>query len=200
MAYVANTAFEDRITNGRFNDLENIAGKFGTVSGSTLTPADCSAGWLCTRSIRLSAEGFEGVTNENTFAMIAATTAANAGTQVFACNPHDVQMLSDANGNNYAIGHKTLGLGTPSGRYGNFTHIIFDGMHEYRFGIGNVNGSVGSNKYFTIAAGQLKPASAAPTATGAVYFELVGTGTFTEGTSAAFDYVDVVAHTVFATA
>ena len=39
MSFTPNTAFEDRITNSRFNDLSNIAGKFGTVSDGTLTPA-----------------------------------------------------------------------------------------------------------------------------------------------------------------
>lgn len=198
MAYTANTAFEDRITNGRFNDLENIAGKFGTVSGTTLTPADCSAGWLCTQSFRLPCEGFTGVNNENTWAMIAATSSAAAGTEVFACNTHDVQLLSDGTGNNYAIGHRTLGLGVPADRYGNFTHIIFDGMHTYRFGIGNVSGTLGTNGYCTIDAGQLKPAAAAPATNGALYFEVAGTGTFTEGTQASFGYVDVVAKTVVA--
>lgn len=198
MAYTANTAFEDRITNGRFNDLENIAGKFGTVSGTTLTPADCSAGWLCTKSFRLPVEGMSGVDNENTWAMIAATSSANANVEIYACNTHGVQLLSDGSGNLYAMGHKTLGLGVPSGRYGNFTNIIFDGKHEYRFGIGNVSNTISTNKYFTIDAGQLKAVASAPATNGALYFELAETGTFTEGASASFGYVDVVAKTVFA--
>lgn len=198
MSFTANTAFEDRITNGRFNDLENVAGKFGTVSGTTLTGADCSAGWLCTQSFRLPVEGFSSIDNENTWAMIAATSSATITTPIFACNTHDVQLLSDGDGNNYAIGHKTLGLGVPSGRYGNFTHIIFDGMHTYRFGIGNVSGTLSTNKYFTIDAGQLKVAASAPQTNGAIYFELAGTGTFTEGTRVGTTYVDVVAKYVVA--
>lgn len=198
MAFTANTAFEDRITNARFNDLENIAGKFGTVADGVLTPADCSAGWLCTQSHRLGCEGFTGVKNENTWAMIAATSSIDANTNVYACNTHDVQLLSDGAGNNYAVGHRTLGLGVPAGRYGCFTNIIFDGKHTYRFGIGNVSGSLGANGFCTIDAGQLKPAASAPETNGALYFEVAGTGTFTEGTQAAFGYVDVVAKVVVA--
>lgn len=198
MAFTANTAFEDRITNGRFNDLENVAGKFGTVSNGALTPADCSAGWLVKQSFRLPCEGFSGVNNENTWAMVAATSSEDANTQIFACNTHDVQLISDGAGNNYAVGHRTLGLGVPAGRYSAFTHIIFDGMHTYRFGIGNVSNTLGSNGFCTIDAGQLKAAASAPATNGALYFEVVGTGTFTEGTQDSFGYVDVVAKVVVA--
>lgn len=198
MAYTANTAFEARITNGRFNDLENIAGKFGTVADSTLTPGDCSAGTLCKQAFRLPCEGFTGIVNENTWAMEVATASEDANTQIYACNTHDVQLLSDGAGNNYAVGHKTLGLGVPADRYGNFTNIIFDGKHTYRFGIGNVSGDLGSNGFCTIDDGLLKPAAAAPTDNGAIYFEVAGTGTFTEGARASFGYVDVVAKTAVA--
>lgn len=198
MAFVANTAFEDRITNSRFNDLANIAGKFGTVADGELTPEDCSAGWLCTQSFRLPVDGLSDVKNENSWAMIAATSDINANTQVYACNPHDWQLIGDSTGNNYAVGHRTLGLGAPADRMVSFGNIIFDGKHTYRFGIGNVSGTLGTNGFCTIDAGQLKPAAAAPTANGALYFEVAGTGTFTEGTSASFGYVDVVAKTVVA--
>ena len=198
MAFTANTAFEDRITNSRFNDLANIAGKFGTVSSGTLTPADCSAGWLCTQSFRLPVDGLSTINNENSWAMIAATSSIDANTQVYACNPHDWQLVGDGTGNNYAVGHRTLGLGAPADRMTAFTNIIFDGKHTYRFGIGNVNNTLGANGYCTIDAGQLKAQAAAPSANGALYFEVVGTGNFTEGTTNSFGYVDVVAKTVVA--
>ena len=191
MAFTASTAFEARVTNGRFNDLENIAGKFGTVSDGVLTPADCSAGWLCTRSVRLPVEGFSTIQNENTWAMIAATNTITAGEPVYACNPYDWEL-----NNGYAIGHKTLGLGAPSGRYCAFTNIVFDGQHIYRFGVGNLASSLSTNKYCTIASGQLSPTASAPTADGAIYFEVVGTGYFTEGTTTSFGYVDVIAKQV----
>lgn len=198
MAFTANTAFEDRITNGRFNDLENVAGKFGTVAGTTLTPADCSAGWLVKQSFLLPCEGFSGVDNENTWAMVAATSSEDANTQIFACNTHDVQLISDGAGNNYAVGHRTLGLGVPSGRVGNFTHIIFDGMHTYRFGVGNLTTTLSTNKFLTISSGQLAPAASAPDDNGALYFKVMGTGNFTEGTQASFGYVDALACTAVA--
>ena len=43
----------------------------------------------------------------------------------------------------------------------------------------------------TIANGLLVPAAAAPTATGAIYFKLKGTGNFTEGAGQSFVYYDV---------
>lgn len=89
------------------------------------------------------------------------------------------------------MGTATLGLGVPAGRDGTFTEIVFDGKHAYRFGEGNVNGAIGENTIFTIANGLLVPAAAAPTATGAIYFKLKGTGNFTEGAGQSFVYYDV---------
>lgn len=189
MAYIAKTAFEARITNNEFNDLCNIAGLYQ----ETDAPADCSAGLLCVRGDRAPCEGFGTVLNENTWYMNAAAATANADTVVYACNTYDVQLLSAVNGNNYAVGRATLGLGVPAGRYGNFTRIDFDNQSVYRFGEGNVNGTVGENKFFTVANGLLVPAAAAPKATGAIYFELRGTGNFTEGTTNSFGYYDLVA-------
>ena len=111
----------------------------------------------------------------------------------------DVNLIQDpVTGNSYAIGKETLGLPIPKGRDGTFTQIVFDNVHAYRFGEGNANAAVGSNKFFTIADGLLVPAAAAPTAVGARYFELRGTGTFTVGTRSGFGYIDVVARKVSA--
>ena len=115
-----------------------------------------------------------------------------------AANTYEVQMLQGKHGNMYAVGTETLGLGIPAGRDGTFTKIVFDGDHAYRFGIGNVNAEISTNTFFTIDAGQLKPAAAAPTANGALYFKLLDTGKFTEGTTASFEYVDVQACKVYA--
>ena len=62
--------------------------------------------------------------------------------------------------------------------------------------MGNVNGTLGSNKFFTIANGLLVPAAAAPTDNGAIYFTLAGQGNFTEGATQSFGYVDVIGYTV----
>lgn len=196
MAYIANTAFEPRIVNNRFEDLCNIAGLYQT--GSPAANADCSAGLLCVRNGQVPCEGFDNpsgtrVYNENTWYMNAAASTANIDDVIYACNTYDTQLISAPDGNNYFVGSRTLGLGAPAGRYCTFTRIDFDGQSVYRFGIGNLSTTLGSNTYFTIANGLLVPAAAAPTAAGSIYFELRGTGNFTEGTTSSFQYVDVVA-------
>lgn len=187
MAYIEKTAFEPRITNNEFNELCNITGRYQVSEAD----ADCSAGLLVVRGEQLPCAGFNGIKNENAFYMTAAGAAANADTGVYACNTYEWPMLGGRNGNNYAVGTATLGLGVPAGRDGTFTEIVFDGKHAYRFGEGNVNGAIGQNTIFTIANGLLVPAAAAPTATGAIYFKLKGTGNFTEGAGQSFVYYDV---------
>lgn len=184
MAYIANTAFEARITNGRTDDLANITGMYQASSAN----ADCSAGLLCVRASKLPCEGFTGIYNENAWYMNAA--GASDKKNIFAANPYDTP-LAQVKDDLYEIGHETLGLGIPAGRYGTFTRINFDGESVYRFGVGNANAEVGSNTFFTIADGQLVPAAAAPES--GVYFELRGTGNFIEGTNDSFGYIDVVA-------
>lgn len=192
MAFTANTAFEARLTNNALDTLANVAGKFGSFSGETFTAADCSAGFLCKASGKLPCEGFSGVYNENAYYMVAAANTDTANVVIYACDTHDNQLIGNG-GNNYFVGTETLGLGVPANRYGNFCQIMFDNRSKYRFGVGNLSTAVGSNEYFTIAAGQLVPAATAPTAVGAIYFKLEGTGTFVEGTAASFGYVDVTA-------
>lgn len=194
MAFIAQTAFEARITNNRRDNLSHIAGLYQYNSAA----ADCSAGLLCVRASLAPNEGFDNpagtrVYNENTWIMNAATDAATVDTGIYACDTYDVQLLTAPDGNAYHIGLNTLGLGVPAGRYGNFTRINFDGESVYRFGIGNLSTAISTNTYFTIANGLLVPAASAPTTTGAVYFQLRGTGTFVEGTGLAFTYYDVVA-------
>jgi hypothetical protein len=193
MAFIANTAFEARIVNDRFDDLANIAGKFFVSTTAT----DCSAGLLCVRNGQVPCEGFgPSVLNENTWYMNAATDSANIDDVIYACNTYDTQLISAPDGNNYFVGTRTLGLGAPAGRYCTFTRIDFDGQSVYRFGIGNLDGALGSNTYFTIDDGLLVPAASAPATAGSIYFELHGTGNFTEGTTSSFQYVDVVAKRV----
>nr|DAG69043.1 MAG TPA: hypothetical protein [Caudoviricetes sp.] len=189
MAYIAKTAFEARITNNEFNELCNITGRYQASSAD----ADCSAGLLCVQGDQLPCAGFTNVKNENAWYMTAAAASATVDTPIFAANTYEVQYLSGKNGQSYAVGTETLGLGIPAGRDGTFTQIVFDGMHVYRFGEGNLSAAISTNTYFTIANGLLVPAAAAPTTTGAVYFKLRGSGNFTEGTTQSFGYYDVVA-------
>lgn len=192
--FTEKTAFEARVTNNFRDDLINVTGRYQASSAD----ADCDAGRLVIRNGQLPCEGFAGVKNENAWYMNDATSTTNAGEVVYAANTYEVQMLQGKHGNMYAVGTETLGLGIPAGRDGTFTKIVFDGDHAYRFGIGNVNAEISTNTFFTIDAGKLKPAAAAPTANGALYFKLLDTGKFTEGTTASFEYVDVQACKVYA--
>ena len=189
MSYIAKTAFEARITNNEFNELCNITGRYQASSAD----ADCSAGLLCVRGEQLPCAGFTGIKNENAWYMNAAGAAANVDTPVYAANTYEVQHLAGKNGQLYAIGTETLGLGIPAGRDGTFTKIVFDDEHVYRFGEGNLSTAIGENTFFTIANGLLVPVAAAPTKAGSIYFKLRGSGKFTEGTTASFGYYDLAA-------
>lgn len=193
MAKIANTAFEPRITNGRFDDEINVAGVFYNSD----TAEACAAGFLCTRDSRLGNEGYDNpsgtrVYNENAWKMVKATDAATMDDVIYACNTYDVQFVQADDGNLYSVGARTLGLPSIAGRPCTFTRIDFDGQSVYRFGVGNLSTSLSTNTYFTIANGLLVPAASAPATAGAIYFELRGTGNFVEGNSASFGYVDVV--------
>lgn len=193
MSFTANTAFEARITNNALDSLANIAGKYYVSTTAT----DCDAGQLCTRDSLLDCEGFSGVKNENTWKMVAATSSADANDVIYACNTYDTKLLSDGR-NNWFVGHETLGLGVPAGRYGNFTRINFDGQSVYRFGAGNVTLNTSTDTFFTIDSGKLTSTASEPTTAGKIYFTLRGKGNFVEGMSASFGYYDLVACKVVA--
>lgn len=193
MSFTANTAFEARITNNALDSLANIAGKYYVSTTAT----DCDAGQLCTRDSLLDCEGFSGVKNENTWKMVAATSSADANDVIYACNTYDTKLLSDGR-NNWFVGHETLGLGVPAGRYGNFTRINFDGQSVYRFGAGNVTLNTSTDTFFTIDAGKLTSTASEPTTAGKIYFTLRAKGNFVEGMQASFAYYDLVACKVVA--
>ena len=189
MAFTAQTAFEARITNNEFDNLCNIAGLYVDSNDDA---ADCDAGRLVKRSALAPCEGFTGVYNENTWTMVDAVSTDTIDEVIYACNTYDTKLLG-ANGKNYFVGLETLGLGVPAGRYGNFTKINFDGQSVYRIGAGNLNASLGANEFLTIDDGEYAPAASAPATAGSIYFKVIGTGSFIEGTSASFTYYDVVA-------
>jgi hypothetical protein len=197
MAFIANTAFEARLTNNMYDQTANIAGLYQSSS----TNADCSAGLLCVRNGKVPNQAFDTgsgtrVYNENTWIMNAATDAATMDDVIYACDPHDWPLAATPNGNLYAVGHETLGLGAPAGRFTNFCRINFDGQSIYRFGVGNLSASLSTNTYFTIDDGMLVPAASAPATAGSIYFTLEGQGTFVAGNGASFGYVDVIGHKV----
>jgi hypothetical protein len=192
MAYIANTAFEVRVSNHEFDSVANITGKF--LNGSD-EPEICSAGFLCKRVALIDNEGYPaGTKNGNTWTM-----QAGAATDIlFAANPHNVNEITDPiSGNVYKVNRETLGLPIPAGVEDTFTMIRADGAHVYRFGVGNLTTALGSNGYLTCGtstnAGKLVPAAAAPDAGSGIYFQVLGSGNFTQGAYAGFGYVDALA-------
>lgn len=198
MAYIQNTAFEVKISNHEFDSIANITGTFQNASEADEV---CSSGFLCVRDALTPNEGYENVgptgstitlNNTNTWTMVAATDSDTAQKGIYACNPFDVNMVQDpATGNMYKVGANTLGLAVPAGYRTTWTKIYFNNNNVYRFGIGNLSAALSTNTFFTIDDGLLVPAASAPATAGVPYFELVRTGTFTEGAYAAFGYVDV---------
>jgi hypothetical protein len=117
---------------------------------------------------------------------------------IYACNTFDVQEIAGPFGTAYKVGSNILGLPILAGHRGTYTRI--DEGDMMRFGIGNFTAAISDNGFATLGAttnaGKLVPAAAAPTDTGALYFEIVGTGNFTQGAYAGFGYVLVKAHRV----
>ena len=195
MAYIANTAFEIKISNHEFDSIANITGKY-QASGAD---AEIAPGFLCVRDALVPNEGYENVgpagatitlENTNTWTMKDAADSDTDQIGIYACNPFDVNMASDGQGNFWKVGANTLSIKVPAGYLTTWSKIYFNNNNVYRFGIGNLSADLGSNTYFTIANGLLVPGASKPSA-GTPYFELVRSGTFTEGAYAAFDYVDV---------
>ena len=188
MAYIANTAFEVRVSNHEFDSAANITGVF--QNGSSAAEI-CSAGFLCKRDSQTQNEGYPaGTKNTNTWVM----TAGAATDILFAANPHNVNEITDpVTGNTYKVGANTLGLPIPAGVRDTFTYINPDGTHIYRFGVGNLTTALSTNGFLEVSSGLLAPAAAAPDAGSGIYFQVIGTGTFTEGAYAGFGYVDALA-------
>ena len=188
MAYIANTAFEARVTNHEFDSVANITGKFLNSSDAEEM---CSAGFLCKRVELIDNEGYpQGTLNGNTWIM----QEGEATDILFAANPHNVNEITDPiSGNTYKVNRETLGLPIPAGVEDTFTMIRADGAHIYRFGVGNLTTTLGSNGYLEVDGGLLAPAAAAPDAGSGIYFQVLGTGNFTQGAYAGFGYVDALA-------
>ena len=196
MAYIANTAFETKVSNHEFDSIANITGKYQASNAD----AEICPGFLATRASLVVNEGYDQVgpagstvtlTNTNTWIMNDAVDSDTAQKGIYACNPFDVNMASDGQGNFWKVGANTLSIKVPAGYLTTWTKIEFNNNKVYRFGIGNLSTTLGSNTYFTIDDGLLVPGASAPASAGVPYFELVRSGTFTEGAYAAFNYVDV---------
>lgn len=191
MATISSTAFEARVTNNEFDALCNITGLYQESSSA----AECPAGLLCVRGDNLPCEGFPStVHNENAYYMTSAASTVMGNEPLYACNMYEAKMIT-AGDNQYFIGTETLGLAVPAGRYGTFTRIAFDGVSKYRFGEGNFASALSSEGYAVLAAnGLLTPAESAPSDAGTPYFVVKATGSFVEGTTNSFGFVDLEAH------
>ena len=55
MAYIANTAFEVKVSNHEFDSVANITGVFQNGSDPDEI---CSAGFLCVKDVRTANEGY----------------------------------------------------------------------------------------------------------------------------------------------
>ena len=176
MSYISQTAFLPRMWNNRNDDLQNIPGLYGSVSGSSFITADCSAGFACNKGAHMAGGGYQ------------MTIAANGADDIYFCNQGDVQRVPFGVGNSFAVGVETLGLGAPAGELCTFTKAIPG--ETYAFGPGNFATLVtASNKYATVSDGLLVGAASAPSSAGTLYFELdegLGIDFFTEANYGAF--------------
>lgn len=210
MAYIANTMFEVKVSNIPYNQTQNVAGKYGTGTGSTFAAADCSAGFLCVKNGLLPVDGYESVVdsssnpifkNGNTWYFNAAANGNAGGTYgdhtgIYACNTYDVNKVGSGN-QMYNLGANTLGLGIPSGERGTFTELIVG--EQYKFGKGNFSTAPtgATTKYVTIANGLLVASASVPAAGSGVYLEILRQEAINEGTTYAGDgFVCVVRRTL----
>ena len=177
MAFTASTAFLPRMWNNRNDDLQNIPGLYGSVSGSSFITADADAGLCCFKGDHMVGGGYQ------------MTIATNGAKDIYFCNQGDVQRVPFGDGQLFAVGVDTLGLGAPAGRLATYTKAIPG--ETYAFGPGNFSTLVDAetNKYATIVNGLLVGQAAAPTDVGTLYFELdegLGIDTWTEANYGAF--------------
>lgn len=178
--YGANAAFELRVSNHIWDKQKNVTGIYVNVE----TPKLCPAGFLVRESAPLPNEGYTGIANENAWVMEAASGTEDL---IYACNTFNVNEIEDpVTGNIYKVGGNTLGLAIPAGQRGTYTRI--DEGDIARFGVGDFASTPTVGQYATIEAGKLNPSAERPTTMGTLYFEVLATGTFTQGAYASFAY------------
>ena len=181
MSFIANTAFQIRRSNDRYDDLQHRTGLYGSFSGSTFIPDDASAGLLCNIGDGIPAGGnYMGL-------------ASDGSQKLYAANTTDVQRLT-AGDNTWAVGVNTLGLGIPAGEKNDFTELKLG--ETYAFGPGNFSTLVTTtNKYATVSDGLLVGTSTEPSAGDGWYFELdteMGIDFFVEANYNAFSRYNLV--------
>lgn len=179
MAFIAETAFQIRRSNDRYDDLQHRTGLYGSFSGSTFTPADASAGLLCNIGDGIPAGGNY------------MTLAADGAAKLYAANTTDVQRLTNGD-HTWAVGVETLGLGIPAGEKNDFTELKVG--ETYAFGPGNFSTLVTTtDKYARVSDGLLVGTDSAPAS--GYYFELdteMGIDAFVEANYNAFSRYNLV--------
>lgn len=178
----ANTAFELRVSNHVWEKQKNITGFYKPGE----PPVACYAGQLVVQGAQLPNEGYTGLNNEN--AWIMGDPSGNDTRDIYACNTFNVNEIQDpVTGNIYKVGSNTLGLPIPAGQRGTYTRI--DEGDMMRFGVGNFNGTPTVGQYATVNnKGALEPSASIPTGINTLYFEVLSTGSFTQGAYASFAY------------
>ena len=181
MAFTANTAFQIRRSNDRYEDLQHRTGLYGSFSGASFIAADADAGLLCNIG--------DGIPAGGNYMLLASDGSA----KLYAANTTDVQRLAKGD-NKWAVGVNTLGLGIPAGVKDDFTELR-EG-ETYAFGPGNFSTIVTTtNKYATVSNGYLVGTSTQPSAGDGWYFELdteMGIDTFVEANYDAFSRYNLV--------
>lgn len=194
MAFTANTAFEVKISNGIYNGLQNVAGKFGSFADTVFTGADISAGFLAVQNSLIPAEGYESIVdgsskpkilNGNTWYFTQASSGIVAGytgdhTGIYAANTYDVNKVTSGD-LAYNLGQKTLGLGIPADTIGDFTELIVG--EQYKFGAGNFAATPTVGQYVTVSSGKWSSSSGSAPTTGAIYGKVLRKEPFNEGAS-----------------
>ncbi len=177
-----NTAFELRVSNHVWEKQKNITGLYAKNS----QPATCYAGQLVAQTAPLPNEGYTGLNNENAWVM--GYPNGNNTQDIYACNTFNVNEIQDpVTGNVYKVGSNTLGLPIPAGQRGTYTRI--DEGDMMRFGIGNFSEAPTVGQYATIEdTGVLVPSASIPAGINTLYFEVLSTGSFTQGAYASFAY------------
>lgn len=177
-----NTAFELRVSNHVWEKQKNITGLYKPGG----TPTTCYAGQLVSQESQLPNEGYTDLNNEN--AWIMGYPQENKNQDIYACNTYNVDEIQDpVTGNIYKVGSNTLGLPIPAGQRGTYTRI--DEGDMMRFGVGNFTAAPTVGQYAGInETGVLVPSASIPTGINTLYFEVLSTGSFTEGAYASFAY------------
>ena len=191
MASKEKTAFEVSVSNITRNNIQNIPGTFGAVEDDEFVGDICPAGTLCIPLALMENDGYTGILNGNTWQMIVAEDgkAGRLGdhTGIYAFNSYDVRKVQSGE-NVWALGANMLGLELPAKALGDFTEIIVG--EQYTFGEGNFDTLPADDTeiYVAIDDGYLVASSTPPTDGDGVYFKILRTKSFTEGTRyAGFD-------------